>query len=1423
MPTMKELTDLIIPMLPASVQSGVETLLGVLVTLQDIFTNGLGAIFSKLAEWVTGQVMELLQDLMGSLGAILGGDAIELLALSIPIGIGGFSLFNIELSLGLKLGIEFDVDALINLVMDLVFKGISMFSPETSGAALTAGDVLRKALTFFSITPIFVAAFELSDFGGSPGFLDFMVASLGLELKISGSGFFELMLFSFKNGNFNMDDFFKVIAWGFKFSITISRMFTLLDFLTGGAGGSLNSIGKYIGLDAISITIYFTIAFEIIKRAATAIAPETGTMTISLIIGFTVSLGIDLFIAHLILTGTLELTLTLLQDLVSPAPLRIFIAIQLIITVSIGFLFWDWDFEFKWSPDGFEPPLGYELTPSTPADAVTAGALGGDSDGDGLSDKYEDETPGLDKNNPDSDDDGLDDKFETQTLKSDPASADTDGDGLDDLREYELKTDLLNPDTDFDGLNDYEEVVIYGTNPFGQDTDGDGLSDHYEVNHAWNMTGITPSVFGIMIGGEAFDDRTDPLNPDTDGDGLIDGEEGPRGIYYGPNLYNSTEQPEYTPDPPLFFNGGYTHPLDNDTDDDSYWQLYDGSKAPMDADRLFLMDMSDYMEIKGYSIIFIDVLTGEPEPARIVRTNPTNPDSDGDTGVTAQQRIEPPFGFFLNSDGYELSRDPPTDPLDGDTDDDGLIDGLEGMLRPDSNHTWGLNPDTDGDGLGDLQEIQLGTDGRSIDTDLDGVTDGDEFFRYGTNPFLYDTDGDGLSDSEELFYYHSNPLQQDSDGDGLRDYDEVWIYFSDPMDEDSDNDGLTDYEEVWIYYTDPYNEDTDGDLLLDGEEVAGLEYSWTNKTTQETFYYLVMTDPLKWDTDNDSILWLDQYGEMSQSMSDYEEWLLGTDPTRSDSDLDGISDGWEVYLGTDKIPWLDPIKLDPLSKDTDGDKLNDGSELIVVNQSTLLNPFVGYTLLMPFNTSAVLNDTDGDLIDDWTEISILGSRPDLVDTDNDTLTDYAEWKIYLTDPIKNDTDGDGLMDQHEVFGYDYSIYNNDSRIWYDNRTSLVSGFFLTGANNSDSDGDLLPDGAEIWLYTSDPTNPHEHDPDILDGMLIDSDLDGLYDGEEYYVYGTVASPEGGGPFEVDSDRDGLFDGLEVYETNSDPADWDTDDDTYSDGLEWYCGTGIRDNTTSAEEIQACFGGLVRIAVLSPVSKTYTSNSIPIVVYDSTFDMTDMTYRWQQTANETWHAMEGNWSQAVVMNQDVVRGDGYWSGLYIDLPYKNGTYELEVTASNATDTYTRTVKFNIQALGGDVVIVRPEAGQYSFIEFATPKLPIEVKVAPGVNLVKFRIKFGNGTIFQDNTTMLYETGLLSFYVDEQEFPALPGYTNYAIEVFANNTKGQEVVASVLITIKTPTVVEDILIIAGGGASLGLIGMIGRRAFRGGFKNPFKKTT
>lgn len=96
-----------------------------------------------------------------------------------------------------------------------------------------------------------------------------------------------------------------------------------------------------------------------------------------------------------------------------------------------------------------------------------------------------------------------------------------------------------------------------------------------------------------------------------------------------------------------------------------------------------------------------------------------------------------------------------------------------------------LSIDTDGDGMDDKMEYEIGTDPRSKDTDNDGLDDLDEFKNYKTILLFYDTDGDLLGDGEEVNVYLTDPLNWDNDNDHLSDGIEVKGY-------DADGDNIID-------------------------------------------------------------------------------------------------------------------------------------------------------------------------------------------------------------------------------------------------------------------------------------------------------------------------------------------------------------------------------------------------------------------------------------------------------------------------------------------------------------------------------------------------------------------------------------------------------------------------------------------------------
>ncbi len=107
--------------------------------------------------------------------------------------------------------------------------------------------------------------------------------------------------------------------------------------------------------------------------------------------------------------------------------------------------------------------------------------------------------------------------------------------------------------------------------------------------------------------------------------------------------------------------------------------------------------------------------------------------------------------------------------------------------------------DSDGDGLTDQREAELGLDPNSPDSDRDGIPDGIEVDA-GYDPLQRDSDSDGLNDNDEdengngvLDAGETDPTRGDTDGGGIPDLDEVRDPMQDPRDpadDDGDGDGV---------------------------------------------------------------------------------------------------------------------------------------------------------------------------------------------------------------------------------------------------------------------------------------------------------------------------------------------------------------------------------------------------------------------------------------------------------------------------------------------------------------------------------------------------------------------------------------------------------------------------------------------------------
>lgn len=327
------------------------------------------------------------------------------------------------------------------------------------------------------------------------------------------------------------------------------------------------------------------------------------------------------------------------------------------------------------------------------------------------------------------------------------------------------------------GLGEVQDRDVYPvrSSPARVDTDGDGLTDWEEQHGCLDLDRDAPvgecdpdGLFGVSASGERFAAPTDPTNPDTDGDRILDGTE----------VFGFTVEP--TLSPTAFVT---TDPTDVDTDNDG---VADGDEIPFGGNPR-IADVGAFTDTDGDGL-----LDQEEEDGWIV------------TFRRASTEFGVPGELVTCESGPDAS-------AYADCVDDGGT-----ALPPTSEPGFG-NLDTDGDGLSDAEERQLGTHPRIADTDGDGIDDFDEVngtfvlpfdsLPRPTDPLDADSDHDTLSDGEELVDGWTVTL------DGVS-----TTAYSDPTDDDLDGDSLPDAAERDAG-TDPNDPDTDGDDSTDKVEV----------------------------------------------------------------------------------------------------------------------------------------------------------------------------------------------------------------------------------------------------------------------------------------------------------------------------------------------------------------------------------------------------------------------------------------------------------------------------------------------------------------------------------------------------------------------------------------------------------------------------
>ena len=412
----------------------------------------------------------------------------------------------------------------------------------------------------------------------------------------------------------------------------------------------------------------------------------------------------------------------------------------------------------------------------------------------------------------------------------------------------------------------------------------DTLTDNLEVKEGWlvkirgsnikNRIAYSDprqpdSDLDGLMDDEEYSCEIDPRQRDTDLDGLTDAEE----IFSGYTIY--AEDGQLITSPPRY--AGQV--------------IMDGGNSTAETS---VDPATDDVQVvaSGLPTVVPGSIVIGGGPNNVIDTAPA-----GDDFVAAEHVVVPacvPNGFVM----AEFA----TDPLNPDTDFDGIEDGAERQMA--------INPNNPSDGA------------RFIDEDQDGVSDASEvdgFLAYVNNV------------ETRLF---SNPQDPDSDNDRLPDLLEHMLG-SNPFDPDTDNDGLPDFDE--------YKDELGGDAcvtviageaceqgsfrrsvngyqdFVDGCEAApACDFSRTdlvNFGSRQTG-----TNLNEADTDFDG---LDDPTELEGYTIDGTRWATPGDPNFvvmpspffADVDSDDWNDSYERYRGTDAN-----------NHDTDGDEKIDSAE-----------------------------------------------------------------------------------------------------------------------------------------------------------------------------------------------------------------------------------------------------------------------------------------------------------------------------------------------------------------------------------------------------------------------------------------------------------------------------------------------------------------
>ena len=786
-------------------------------------------------------------------------------------------------------------------------------------------------------------------------------------------------------------------------------------------------------------------------------------------------------------------------------------------------------------PDGWE--VGNGLDPTDPWDARLDFDFDGldlDQSGDGILERL---WTNLDEY-----------RYVERTVdgynSTDPNNGDTDGDGLSDGEEYfgffYEKTNLwcyYNVQLEYicDSTVGQAANATYlglsttdvGTDLTNVDSDGDGMPDGWEIeNRRW--------VGSSFTGGNNWSldpNRPEDANWDADGDGLINiceyrWTQTRQLAIQGELLETHGESPESA------LNWSESDPNNIDSDGDtlpdgwesSYTCNWDSSRSGINplngSDALNNPDgdgfdinrdgelqqneqFVNWLEYHIRSDLFTSTesFNGVPIPFGLETDLFNNISVSGTPEATFAQKAAGSLLASQNSIDAGSSN-----PLDADTDNDGMPDGWEIWFARWNilDDEWTLNPlqpsdrwqDADEDGMTNWEEYNAISPALS-ETDENrtspkwfvttigtaftfqawaGIQTTESFGSFVNasqrnltgitgDPNNVDTDGDGILDGVELLFttwnassetWTLNPLVP---GDGLF---------------DSDEDGIVDIQEFNLVNANPDNgieHPTDAPLLhIDGDILQ------PNEKASRVFNMLISKDSRGKRSLNDFYEW-----DNGEPPNAFISVILGiTDPTNPDTDGDGMYDGFEYWFAEWDLEgnfWsINPLIDGDVLLDSDGDSYDcDGDGNISLEER--------------FSN---LREWESRTWGKYSERTTIPQEIGILSFGDDTINAYSEELGYNFFQARAGIYNDFISKGQDSFDRMQRINAYDSENF--NRTLIG----VADPTSDDSDGDTIPDGWEYCYaiygmpdpttqnhWASNPINPFD--------VNYDGDSDGWYD------------------------------------------------------------------------------------------------------------------------------------------------------------------------------------------------------------------------------------------------------------------------------------------------------------------------------------------